>query len=150
MLYQITFLVQDEQEKTTITQAIESIGGKILQERPLGRRKLAYPIDKVGEAVYHTYQFELPSDNVSQLEHKLKFQEKILRFLIVRIETIIQPQAVPEHRTVDAIAAVPTTKPKAAPRPTKKTPKPAPTKPEASEQERIKALEAKLEELLKE
>jgi small subunit ribosomal protein S6 len=74
---------------TETKQLITSRGGEIVREESWGRRKLAYPINKVTEGRYHFLylQFE-PAKAVllPEVELRLKQNDKVLRFLTVRTD----------------------------------------------------------------
>jgi small subunit ribosomal protein S6 len=74
---------------TETKQLITSRGGEVVREESWGRRKLAYPINKVTEGRYHFLylQFE-PSKAVllPEVELRLKQNDKVLRFLTVRTD----------------------------------------------------------------
>lgn len=59
-------------------------GGKIVNQDNWGKRKLAYPISKVDQAVYVFYTVELPGENVAKVEGVLNIADEVLRFLITR------------------------------------------------------------------
>ena len=63
---------------------IDRFGGTIEKVDEWGRRKLAYPIEKLTEGMYTfiTYQSEGPTP--SQVEDRLKLMENVLRFLTIR------------------------------------------------------------------
>lgn len=63
---------------------IEELGGKIIQEKKLGARVLAYPIKKVKQGFYVLLYFTLPASQVKSLSQSLKLREDILRFLIIK------------------------------------------------------------------
>lgn len=149
MIYQITFLVEDEKDKTTVNQTIGSLAGKVLEERVIGKRKLTYPIKKISEANYFTYHFEIDPEVIGKLDKKLHLQEQILRFIILKTETIIKPiTPIIEQEPVKVKKKI--EKPV---KPVEKVEKPVEIKKPAeavSESERLKALEEKLKEILKE
>jgi len=60
------------------------VGAKIEKEENWGRKKLAYLINKKVEATYHYYLFASDVDLLKNLEPKLKLEEKIMRYLIIK------------------------------------------------------------------
>ena len=78
--------LQDEEKKALldkIRQTITANKGVIIKTDEWGRRKLAYEIKKFQEALYVLIDFELEPDNIANLESSIKFEEKILRYLLV-------------------------------------------------------------------
>jgi len=70
--------------KTMITTA----GSQITSEENWGRRKLAYPIDKLNEGKYVLLYVssETGKTALPEVEHRLRQNEKVLRFLTVRTD----------------------------------------------------------------
>ncbi len=58
----------------------------ILLEEPWGRRRLAYPIGKRREAIYHYWQVEAKAETIAELERKLRLSDDVLRHLAVRAD----------------------------------------------------------------
>ena len=61
-------------------------GAKVLAEEPWGRRRLAYPIGKRREGIYHYWQVEAKGETVAELERKLRLSDEVLRHLAVRAD----------------------------------------------------------------
>lgn len=88
-LYEITFLTKEESDPGVRT-AIEEAGGTIEAESSMGRRRLAYPIQKETQAVYTTFVFSAPGTAIAGLDRKFRLNNGIMRHLIV---TKALPQA---------------------------------------------------------
>ena len=58
--------------------------GKVLNQKDLGKKQLAYNIKKEKEGKYWLFDLEIQGDTVSQFSNKIKLEEDILRFLIIR------------------------------------------------------------------
>lgn len=69
-----------------IKEDVEKAKGKIEKEEEWGRKELVYPIKKELEGVYFLFSLSLPAEQVANFEKKLKLEEKILRYLLVRKE----------------------------------------------------------------
>ena len=70
-------------------QLITSRGGEIVREESWGRRKLAYPINKVTEGRYHFLYLQLEPAKAAllpEVELRLNQNDKVLRFLTVRTD----------------------------------------------------------------
>lgn len=89
-LYEITFLTKEETDPG-VREAIEALGGAITEESSLGRRKLAYPINKETQAVYTTYVFDADSTAMAELNRRLGLNQGVMRFLIVN-KPVVQRQ----------------------------------------------------------
>ncbi|NPV88538.1 30S ribosomal protein S6 [Coprothermobacteraceae bacterium] len=69
-----------------VTQKIESLGGTVEKLDQWGLRRFAYPLEKKTQGYYSVFYFELPTDKLPELNHELKVDERILRFMITRGE----------------------------------------------------------------
>ena len=67
-----------------IQQAITSAGGKIDKINVLGRRRLAYRVDRFRDGIYTVVDFQLDPQQAREIERTIKLQEDILRHLVVR------------------------------------------------------------------
>jgi small subunit ribosomal protein S6 len=67
-------------------------GGRIHRLEDWGRRQLAYPIQKIHKAHYVLMNIEVPNDTLNELEHAFKFNDAVLRHLIVAMrEAVVTP-----------------------------------------------------------
>jgi small subunit ribosomal protein S6 len=65
---------------------IKANGGKLMHEENWDLRKLAYPIEKKSTGFYNLLEFEGEGDLIANLELELKRDERIIRFLSVRLD----------------------------------------------------------------
>ena len=63
--------------------AITSHGGEVTRKEVLGRRRFAYDIDKKQEGTYIFVKMNCSTDVLTELNRMLKFDEDVLRKLIV-------------------------------------------------------------------
>ncbi len=90
--YEIVFIVhpdQSEQVPAMIEryQALVSQGnGKVHRIEDWGRRQMAYPIAKVFKAHYVLMNIEIAQPTLEELEHAFKFNDAVLRHLIVSMD----------------------------------------------------------------
>jgi len=84
--YELTFLLEKEDEAKNIQTLITSLSGKVAQENNWGRKELAYHIKKQNNALFYNWIIEMPLDKLSDLKKKLNFNEKILRYLLLKID----------------------------------------------------------------
>ena len=59
---------------------------EIIHEENWGLRKLAYPIQKKTTGFYYLMEFRSEGDLISKLETEYKRDERIIRFLTVRLD----------------------------------------------------------------
>ncbi|MFW6148656.1 MAG: 30S ribosomal protein S6 [Atribacterota bacterium] len=88
--YEIMILLDPnlpEDEKTSliekIQQTITTNHGKIVKVNQWGKRTLTYEIKGYQEAIYTIIDFELEPKYIANIERSIKFEEKIIRYLIV-------------------------------------------------------------------
>lgn len=86
MKYEFVFLLNEEGELKNLKELIKSFSGKLIEEKSWGQKKLAYPIKKQGIAVFYDWGVELSPQNLSEFKKKLNFNEKLLRYLLLKTE----------------------------------------------------------------
>ncbi len=69
-----------------LAQTIGTQGGEITATELWGKRTLAYPIKKFFEGVYVLHQVAMPPQGTAELDRLLRFNEDVLRFLIMRTD----------------------------------------------------------------
>jgi small subunit ribosomal protein S6 len=93
--YELVFVVDprvsDEEVVTMIQeyrQMITAGGSEIVTEENWGRRKLAYPINKLSEGKYVLFGITSQDGKTSlhEVEHRMRQNDKILRYLTVRTD----------------------------------------------------------------
>ncbi len=93
--YELVFVVDprvsDEDVTTMINeyrQMITTGGSEITVEENWGRRKLAYPINKLNEGKYVLFGITSQDGKTSlpEVEHRMRQNDKILRYLTVRTD----------------------------------------------------------------
>jgi small subunit ribosomal protein S6 len=68
---------------------IETKGGTIHRLEDWGRRQLAYPINKIHKAHYVLMNIECNDEALSELESAFRFNDAVLRNMIIRREEAI-------------------------------------------------------------
>jgi small subunit ribosomal protein S6 len=88
--YEIVLLIHPDQSEqvTSMVQRyrnfIDNNGGKIHRFEDWGRRQLAYPINKIHKAHYVLLNIECSNIALSELRTNLRFNDAIIRSLILR------------------------------------------------------------------
>ena len=88
--YEIVFLVHPDQSDQASAMAeryqsmIEASGGSVHRTEDWGRRLLAYPIDKIHKAHYFLMNIECGSQALDELTSAFRFNDAVLRHLVVR------------------------------------------------------------------
>ena len=60
--------------------------GELKHEANWGLRKMAYEIERKGEADYRFYRFDGPKDLLDDLNHSLRITEGVMRFRIFKVD----------------------------------------------------------------
>ncbi|MGQ9686327.1 MAG: 30S ribosomal protein S6 [Thiobacillaceae bacterium] len=96
--YEIVFIVHPDQSEQVPAMVerykglISGNGGRIHRLEDWGRRQLAYTIQKVHKAHYVLMNIECDQATLDELEHGFRFNDAILRHLIIaRDEAIVAP-----------------------------------------------------------
>ena len=85
----LTPVLSEDQAKEAVQKfesEISSLGGKVKHSENWGLRKLAYPIQKKSTGFYFLIEFEAPGEAIADLELMFKRDERIMRFLSVRMD----------------------------------------------------------------
>lgn len=90
--YEVLFILSPQvtEEETTaliaeFKRVAESTGATLKSEDAWGRRRLAYPIQKFNEGIYHLFVFESGS-SLAELDRRMKNSDRVLRHMIVRTD----------------------------------------------------------------
>ena len=90
--YEVLFIlspqVAEEEATTLITEfkrVGESTGATLKNEEAWGRRRLAYPINKFNEGIYHLFVYE-SGGSLSELDRRMRNSDRVLRHMIVRTD----------------------------------------------------------------
>jgi small subunit ribosomal protein S6 len=77
---------QIENEVSRLREHIINFGGEIIDLDKVGRKRLAYVVNKSKIGYYAIFRFSAPSNIVAKLERVLLLDENILRFLTIRLD----------------------------------------------------------------
>lgn len=89
--YELTLILKptlNEEAVTGTTERVEnwitSNGGEMVSATPVGRKRLAYPIDHQRDGMYLLLQFRARPESITEVERNLKLSEDVLRHMFVR------------------------------------------------------------------
>ncbi|MCS6786532.1 MAG: 30S ribosomal protein S6 [Thiobacillaceae bacterium] len=112
--YEIVFIVHPDQSEQVPAMVerykalISANGGRIHRLEDWGRRQLAYTIQKVHKAHYVLMNIECDQATLDELEHGFRFNDAILRHLIIkRDEAITQPSPMMKEEKARNLLAEP-------------------------------------------
>ena len=92
--YEIMFIVKatlEESALNTITKEVQALinknDSKVIEFKDMGRKKLAYPINKEVSGFYYLMNVEASNEVIQEFDRKLRINENILRHLILKKES---------------------------------------------------------------
>jgi len=91
--YELTLVVSPEltakkqkEQLEKIKKIITGLKGEVKETEEWGRKQLAYPIKKSEMGYYFWWKIQLPEESLEELNQKLRIEEGLLRYLVVKIE----------------------------------------------------------------
>lgn len=91
--YEVTFIIRpdvnDEEVEKIVAQmegVVTGAGGKIEKIEKVGRRRLAYRVERQREGFYVLFVLEGAGDTVKEFERRLKVTDAVIKFLTVRTD----------------------------------------------------------------
>jgi small subunit ribosomal protein S6 len=92
-IYEVVFIVDPgtpEDETTRLTENLQSIvtdqGGTVVKAEVMGRRQLAYTINRKNEGIYVLFEVEGTGREIAELERRMRVSDQVLRYLTVRVD----------------------------------------------------------------
>ena len=85
----MTPVLSEDQMKETVSKfqkLLAEKGAEVVYQHNWGLRKLAYPIQKKSTGFYYLIEFKAEGNTVRDLEVNYKRDERILRFLTVKLD----------------------------------------------------------------
>ena len=91
--YEITFIVRPDMEETEINKTAEELKkvltdkkAKIVSEKAMGQKELAYEIKKFKSGYYFLFVVEATKEAIDEFDHVVRINENLLRHLVVKNE----------------------------------------------------------------
>ena len=92
--YEIMFIVKASMEENEIKKTAEELQklingkkSKVIEFNEMGRKKLAYPINKELSGFYYVMKVETDHETIKEFDRKVSINENVLRHLIIKIES---------------------------------------------------------------
>ena len=92
--YEIMFIVKATLDEATIKNIAKNVQklltdskSKVIEFKEMGRKKLAYPINKEVSGFYYLITAEAGKEEIREFDRKLRINENILRHLILKKES---------------------------------------------------------------
>ncbi|MFS0725139.1 30S ribosomal protein S6 [Paenibacillus sp. 1P07SE] len=92
--YEVMYIIRPEVEQEAVQAIvdkyngiIENGGGEVTKTDIIGKRRLAYEIEKrIREGIYVLVDFSATPEVVNEMDRVMKIQDEILRFMVVKKE----------------------------------------------------------------
>ena len=92
-IYEVMYIVDPETVEDDITRLSESLqtvvtdqGGTITKIENMGRRALAYPINRKNEGFYVLFEVEGSGREIAELERRMRVNDQVMRYITVRVD----------------------------------------------------------------
>lgn len=88
--YEIMYIIRTDIEEELVQSTIEKFqsiinnGGEITKNNVMGKRKLAYEINKFRDGIYVLVHFNAAPAVVVELDRVLKISDEVIRYMIVK------------------------------------------------------------------
>jgi small subunit ribosomal protein S6 len=91
--YELMYIMRPDLDEDTVKATREKVqatitehGGEIEKVDDMGRRRLAYQIQKFKEGIYTVVYFQAAPKAVEELNHTLRINDNIMRHLVINLE----------------------------------------------------------------
>jgi small subunit ribosomal protein S6 len=92
-IYEVVFIVDPDtpdDETRRLTENLQTIvtdqGGAVVKSEVIGRRQLAYTINRKNEGVYVLFEVEGTGREIAELERRMRVSDQVMRYLTVRVD----------------------------------------------------------------
>jgi small subunit ribosomal protein S6 len=92
-IYEVMFIIEATASDEDVTrlsdglrQVITDQGGTVTKHENMGRRTLAYPIDRKNEGIYVLFEVDGSGREIAELERRMRVNDQIIRYLTVRVD----------------------------------------------------------------
>lgn len=85
----LTPVLSEDQAKEAVAKYeadLKALGGKLKHSESWGLKKLAYPIQKKSTGFYFMFEYEGEGNLIGDLELAMKRDERVMRFLTVKMD----------------------------------------------------------------
>lgn len=88
--YEVMYILRSDLEQEAVQSVVEKFqniitnnGGEVTKSDLLGKRRLAYEINKARDGIYVLVNFNAEPQVVAELDRVLKISDEVIRYLIV-------------------------------------------------------------------
>ena len=91
--YEVMYIVNPETADETIAKLNEAVGkliekegGSVVRMDDIGRKPMAYQIEKKREGYYVLFEIEGSGQEIAELERRMRVNDMIMRYITVRVD----------------------------------------------------------------
>jgi len=92
-IYEVMFIIDagaSDEDVTRLSDGFQQIitdqGGTVTKNENMGRRSLAYPIERKNEGIYVLFEIEGTGREIAELERRMRVNDQIIRYITVRVD----------------------------------------------------------------
>ncbi|MGI8554734.1 MAG: 30S ribosomal protein S6 [Pyrinomonadaceae bacterium] len=92
-VYELMYIVNPEMAADEVTKlnetlqgVIESQGGAVVKLDDMGKRKMAYEINRKTEGHYVLFEIEGSGKEIAELERRMRVNDAVMRYITVRVD----------------------------------------------------------------
>ncbi|MFM8439951.1 MAG: 30S ribosomal protein S6 [Acidobacteriota bacterium] len=92
-VYEVMYIMTPETADEDVAKLNESFasvitkgGGEIVKTDIMGRRRLAYPINKKSEGIYVLLEIAGSGQEIAELERRMRVNDAVIRYITVRVD----------------------------------------------------------------
>jgi len=92
-VYEVLFIVNPNTEEADVEALVTQLsdiatnqGARVAKVDRMGRRRLAYPIQKSNEGIYIVLTIEGTGSEIAELERRMRVSDQVIRYITVRID----------------------------------------------------------------
>jgi len=91
--YEVMFIVRPDVEEADLDKLVETVsgyvtngGGTVKSTEKMGRRRLAYTVQKFNDGFYILLIVEAPASLIAEIERRLRVNEQVIKYITVRTD----------------------------------------------------------------
>ena len=92
-VYEVLFIINPNTEEADVEALVAQLsdiatnqGARVAKVDRMGRRRLAYPIQKSNEGIYIVLTIEGTGSEIAELERRMRVSDQVIRYITVRID----------------------------------------------------------------
>lgn len=88
--YEVMYIIRPDAEQETVQALVDKFngiignGGEVTKTDVMGKRRLAYEINKIRDGIYVLVHFNASNEVIAELDRVMKITDEVIRFLIVK------------------------------------------------------------------